>query len=101
MYLLAVIRPYTQHTHTHSLDNDVGVVTKYFDFNLLIFVCASFVIVSLAPQVLLARDGALAAALCSGAGDFSLLPHVALLLAHCYHRPHGLSNLFTALGNDW
>ena len=65
-----------------------GIVTKYFDFNPLIFVCASSVIVSLAPQVLLARDGALAAALCSGAGDFSLLPHVALLLAHCYHRPH-------------
>ena len=78
-----------------------GIVTKYFDLNLLIFVCTSLVIVSLAPQVLLARDGALAVALCSSAGDLSLLPHVALVLAHCYHRPHSLSNLFTALGNDW
>jgi len=53
-------------------------------------------------KLLLARDGVLATTLCCSvtSDNDSLLPHIALLLAHCYHQPRALSNLFTALGNN-
>lgn len=65
--------------------------------------CTSHIIQRPLPQLLLARDCALAVAVCKSADQNKevVFHHVASVLAHCYHQPEALSSLMNSLEDKY